>query len=108
MSTRFVIRYKSSNDNNYLVLAEMIVVLAPMSEPVTLTLLFTSVALVSYLLFKDNERAAVYPDGPRTVPILGNVPQLLMTKDMSMIEFLEESRKQYGNVCDVVVFGDGQ
>ena len=69
---------------------------------ITLTLLFTSVALVSYLLFKDNERAAVYPDGPRTVSILGNVPQLLMTEDMSMIEFLEESRKQYGNVCDVV------
>lgn len=102
MSTRFLFRYKSSNDNNYLVLAEMIGVLAPMSEPVTLTLQFTSVALVSYLLFKDNERAAVYPDGPRTVPILGNVPQLLMTKDMSMIEFIEESKKQYGNVCDVV------
>jgi len=54
--------------------------------------------ILSYYFYARTSSKQHYPRGPPTIPILGNLPQLLMAKDMNMIYFLEDSRKKYGNV----------
>jgi len=76
----------------------VITTLSPQDLP-TLGLGIVTLILTYYLYTstRSNDKQN-YPDGPLTIPILGNIPQLLMSKDMSMIHFLEDNRRNYGNV----------
>ena len=77
--------------------------LEPLLDHVTLALFLTVIALALYTKLRHRTEEQRWPEGPPTVPILGNLPQLLMTKNLSMIEFMEDNRKKYGNVSMVEI-----
>ena len=71
--------------------------LEPLLDHVTLALFLTVIALALYTKLRHRTEQQRWLKGPPTVPILGNFPQLLVTKNLSMIEFMEDNRKKYGN-----------
>ncbi|KAF6021961.1 hypothetical protein EB796_019732 [Bugula neritina] len=81
----------------------VITTLSPQDLP-TPGLVIVTLILTYYIYTRSNGKQN-YPDGPPTIPILGNIPQLLMSKDMSMIHFLEDNRRKYGNAYTIELGG---